>query len=116
MFKHTICYLHFTKTSEKMTPVIRSIFLGTVFVFIFLCFRITQIYSEELTGKVVRVLDGETFIVLASGKEQVKVKLAEIDAPEKSQAFGNQRRSLCQIWYLENRFVSRRKLLTNTVL
>lgn len=42
----------------------------------------------DFTGKVVAVADGDTITVLRD-KEQVKVRLAEIDAPEKAQAFGN---------------------------
>jgi len=44
-------------------------------------------YSEEFTAKVIEVLDGDTvLIVRPSGL--LKVRLAEIDAPEKAQAFG----------------------------
>lgn len=39
-------------------------------------------------GKVVGVSDGDTITVLVDGRTQVRVRLAEIDAPEKSQAFG----------------------------
>ena len=42
----------------------------------------------EFTGKVVAVADGDTITVLR-GREQVKIRLAGIDAPEKKQAFGN---------------------------
>lgn len=35
------------------------------------------------TGKVVRVFDGDTIAVLNSQKQQVKVRLYGIDAPEK---------------------------------
>jgi len=42
----------------------------------------------DFTGKVVAVADGDTITVL-NGREQVKVRLTEIDAPEKAQAFGN---------------------------
>jgi len=46
------------------------------------------IFSQIYDGKVVGVTDGDT-ITLLVGKEQKKIRLAEIDAPEKSQAFGN---------------------------
>lgn len=42
----------------------------------------------NFTGKVVAVADGDTITVLRD-KEQVKIRLIEIDAPEKAQAFGN---------------------------
>lgn len=43
----------------------------------------------DFTGKVVGVSDGDTIIVLDINKVQHKVRLAEIDAPEKAQAFGS---------------------------
>jgi endonuclease YncB( thermonuclease family) len=43
--------------------------------------------SSEITGKVVSIQDGDTITVLV-GKEQVKVRLDGIDAPESKQAFG----------------------------
>jgi endonuclease YncB( thermonuclease family) len=42
----------------------------------------------DFTGKVVGVADFDTITVLRD-REQVKVRLAEIGAPEKAQAFGN---------------------------
>jgi len=45
-------------------------------------------YSEQFTGKVVGVADGDTITVLVDGNRQVKVRLGQIDAPEKNQAFG----------------------------
>jgi len=39
-------------------------------------------------GHVVRMLDGDTLDVLQSGNELILVRLAGIDAPEKSQHFG----------------------------
>ncbi len=44
--------------------------------------------GEVLTGKVVGVTDGDTITVLVAGHDQVKVRLANIDAPEKAQPFG----------------------------
>lgn len=46
-----------------------------------------SVYAD-FTGKVVGVADGDTITVLRDN-EQVKIRLAGIDAPEKAQAFGN---------------------------
>lgn len=43
--------------------------------------------ASEIQGKVIRVLDGDTIEVLQS-KMPVRIRLANIDAPEKKQAFG----------------------------
>jgi endonuclease YncB( thermonuclease family) len=48
-------------------------------------------WAEAITGKVVRVSDGDTLTVLVERK-QVKVRLIEIDAPESKQAFGERSR------------------------
>lgn len=45
-------------------------------------------FSGELFGTVVGVADGDTITVLDESREQHKIRLAGIDAPEKSQAFG----------------------------
>jgi len=42
----------------------------------------------RLQGKVVKVADGDTVTVLDAAKQQHKVRLLGIDAPEKKQAFG----------------------------
>lgn len=44
--------------------------------------------AGDYAGRVVRVLDGDTITILALGKRQVKVRLAEIDAPEPEQPYG----------------------------
>ncbi|EHM4620420.1 thermonuclease family protein [Salmonella enterica] len=53
--------------------------------------------AAEIQGKVIRVLDGDTIEVLQDNKP-VRVRLANIDAPEKKQAYGrwstNQLKSL----------------------
>ena len=44
--------------------------------------------ADLLEGRVVGVIDGDTVDVLAPGNEKLRVRLAEIDAPEKRQAYG----------------------------
>lgn len=44
--------------------------------------------SATITGRVVKVSDGDTITVL-EGTTQHKIRLMGIDAPEKAQAFGN---------------------------
>lgn len=49
----------------------------------------SYLLSYELIGKVVKVSDGDTITILASDKIQYKIRLNDIDAPEKKQNFGN---------------------------
>ncbi len=44
--------------------------------------------DQTLIGRVVAVTDGDTITLLASGQEQHKVRIGGIDAPEKTQPFG----------------------------
>jgi len=44
-------------------------------------------FAAEFTGKVVAVMDGDTIMVL-QGEKTVKIRLAEIDAPERAQPYG----------------------------
>lgn len=41
--------------------------------------------SADISGRIVRVLDGDTVEVLETGNRLTRVRLAGIDAPEKSQ-------------------------------
>ena len=47
------------------------------------------LFAQVLTGRVVKIADGDTFTLLLNGQEQVKIRLDGIDAPEKGQAYGN---------------------------
>jgi endonuclease YncB( thermonuclease family) len=45
-------------------------------------------WAYEVQGKVVAIADGDTITVLDAQRQQHKIRLAGIDAPEKKQAFG----------------------------
>ncbi len=47
--------------------------------------------AETFTAKVIAVMDGDTILILRHGKP-VKLRMANIDAPERAQAFGKQSR------------------------
>lgn len=47
--------------------------------------------AEEFDAKVIAVMDGDTVLVLRDGKK-IKIRLANIDAPESDQAFGKESR------------------------
>jgi endonuclease YncB( thermonuclease family) len=54
--------------------------------------------SELIEGRVVGVADGDTITVLTTAREQVKVRLEGIDAPEKAQPYGQaSKQSLSQL-------------------
>lgn len=47
-------------------------------------------WADLFSGKVISIADGDTLTVLDSTERQHKIRLLGIDAPEKSQPFGNQ--------------------------
>ena len=46
------------------------------------------INAETLTGRVVKITDGDALVVLDASNTQYKIRLSGIDAPEQSQPFG----------------------------
>ncbi len=54
----------------------------------FLVFLSLAASADTLTGKVVKITDGDTLYVLDANNEQHKIRLAGIDAPERKQAYG----------------------------
>ena len=58
-----------------------------VYIFFLLLFS-TACLAETLEGRVVRIVDGDTLVVLDSGNTQHRVRLAGIDTPERGQPFG----------------------------
>ncbi len=49
----------------------------------------TILVAETITGKVISVTDGDTIKILDEKNKVYKIRLNDIDAPEKKQAFGN---------------------------
>lgn len=65
---------------------------------IFLTFNVQA--DRTLSCRVVKISDGDTFTCLTNNHKQLKVRLAEIDAPERAQPFGTKsRRILGQLVY-----------------
>jgi len=44
--------------------------------------------TPDANGKVVRIADGDTFTMLTTNNQQVKIRLYGIDCPERAQDFG----------------------------
>ncbi len=54
----------------------------------FLVFLSLATFADSLTGKVVKITDGDTLYVLDANYKEHKIRLAGIDAPERKQAYG----------------------------
>lgn len=83
-----------------------------VFLRILLCgallIHTTSVFADIYEGRVVSVLDGDTLIALLKTNEQIRIRLAEIDAPEKSQPFGQvSKQSLSDICFGKHAIVQK---------
>ncbi len=54
----------------------------------FLVFLSLAASADLLTGKVVKVVDGDTLYILDANYKEHKIRLAGVDAPERKQAYG----------------------------
>jgi len=57
-------------------------------IFLFLLLPISYTSAASLTGKTVRVTDGDTIVILNEGNAQHKIRLQGTNAPERGQAYG----------------------------
>jgi len=56
--------------------------------------------GAEIAGRVVGIADGDTLKLLTADRHELRIRLAEIDAPEKAQAYGDvSKRSLSDLAY-----------------
>ena len=76
------------KTLKRKSHALISLSLLLLLGFLFSSSASPTLALESWTGKVVAVKDGDTIEVLKEGKA-VRIRLAEIDCPEKAQPFGN---------------------------
>ncbi|MEO8767149.1 MAG: thermonuclease family protein [Nitrosospira sp.] len=67
---------------QSHVPALRLITIA------FFGLSISLAQAETLTGQVVKIADGDTLTVLDASKQQHRIRLTGIDAPERKQAFG----------------------------
>jgi endonuclease YncB( thermonuclease family) len=53
------------------------------------CLLPSLVCAQQLAGRVVGVTDGDTITLLDDSRQQHKIRIAGIDAPERKQPFGN---------------------------
>jgi endonuclease YncB( thermonuclease family) len=70
------------------------------FLFLASAFLPTHAAAADIVGRVVAISDGDTLTVLDTANKQHRIRLVDIDAPEKRQPFGERsRQALAQICF-----------------
>ena len=73
---------------KKLRIFFKPFFLNLILIS-FLILKSSFVFSKEIKGKVIKVIDGDTIVVRTAQSKKLKVRLAGIDAPEKNQFFGD---------------------------
>lgn len=55
----------------------------------FFLLLISSCIYAQINGKVIKIKDGDTIVVLDESNESITIRLADIDCPEKGQPFSN---------------------------
>ena len=61
---------------------------NSVLIFCLLILKASDAYSEQFVAKVNRVIDGGTVVVATDEGKSVRIRMSDIDAPEKDQPWG----------------------------
>ena len=68
--------------------------LGATALLLFLALHAGALFAKDIYGRIVSISDGDTVTLLTSEKTQVKIRLAEIDAPESGQPYGKRSKEI----------------------
>ena len=99
-----VLFIHHSQYSRNaMTPYLRISVLLSCLLSLTLTFLPNQLSAKNastflnnpiIIGKVIGISDGDTITVLQEDNTALKIRLAGIDCPEKSQAFGNRAKKM----------------------
>jgi endonuclease YncB( thermonuclease family) len=67
---------------------VHNLYIRRIAVFILILITHASLSAATLSGRTVRVTDGDTIVILSEGNVQHKIRLQGIDAPERKQAYG----------------------------
>ncbi|WP_426477551.1 thermonuclease family protein [Chryseobacterium sp. CBSDS_008] len=63
---------------------------------------------SQMTGKVIKISDGDTLTLLLKGNQQKKLRLAEVDCPESGRVFGKNAKQFTSAQVMKNSMFCRK--------